>query len=92
MLAFAEREAEKAGLAAAGRDERPPSEASHSPDKRLRVDHGVEPGFGAPCPLFKCMRESKGVGFAVEELKADVLPPHTTTGCSCPCGTRPLAS
>ena len=63
MLAFAEREGREGRVSGiAGRDERPPSEASHSPDKRLRVDHGVEPGFGAPCPLFMCMRESKEWG------------------------------
>ena len=26
------------------------------------VDHGFEPGFGAPCLLFRCMRERKEWG------------------------------
>jgi hypothetical protein len=26
------------------------------------IDHGFEPEFGAPCLLFKCMRESKEWG------------------------------
>jgi hypothetical protein len=25
-------------------------------------DYGPKPGFGAPCPLLKCMRESKEWG------------------------------